>query len=110
MDSIMFIFFVYWGGLLVGKLPSPVSRPETTDGSVSVYLRIFQAVDDPGLFKVLGAHFHFNDVANRDLNEVLAQFARNMGKHLMPVLELGLKHGTGEDGGDLALYFDDFFS
>lgn len=58
--------------------PSFISRTETADGSIPVYLRVFQTVYNPGLLEILSAHLHFYDVADRDLNEMLSQLTGNV--------------------------------
>jgi hypothetical protein len=58
----------------------------------------------------LGAHFHFHDIPDGDLDEVLTQLPRYVGKDLVTILKLRSKHGTGQDRGDLAFDFDNFFS
>ena len=90
--------------------PPFVFGAEATDRGVSVDLGIFQSINDSGLLEVLRAHLHFHDVSNRNLDKVLAQLSGNMSKNLMAILKLRSEHGTGQDRGDLAFDFDNFFS
>src|SRR6188768_1824682 len=51
-----------------------------------------QAERDAGLVEIVWAHLHFDGVAGGDLDEVLAQLARNVGQHDMAVGQLHAKH------------------
>ena len=55
------------------------------------------AVSDPALGQVVRGDLDGDPVSGRDLDEVLAHLARDMGKYLVAVLQLYLVHGSRED-------------
>src|SRR6478736_2510500 len=71
-------------------------------------VHITQAESDPGLVEIVRAHLHFDGVAGGDLDEMLAELARDVGQHDMTVGQLHAKHRSREYGDDLAFDFDRF--
>ena len=55
------------------------------------------AVGDASLAKVIRGNLDRHLVANRDLDEELPHLTRNMGEHLVPVVQLDLVHGGREN-------------
>src|SRR6186997_3043796 len=51
-------------------------------------IHVAQAESDAGLVEIVRAHLHFDGVAGRNLDEVLAELARNVGQHDMAVGQL----------------------
>ena len=59
--------------------------------------RLLVAVGDASLAKVIRGNLDRHLVANRDLDEELPHLARDVGEHLVPVVQLDLVHGGREN-------------
>ena len=58
----------------------------------------------------MSGYLHFYNIPDRNLDKMLTQFTRDMSKDLMSILKFRSEHGTGQDRGNLAFDFDNFFS
>src|ERR1035438_4657076 len=67
------------------------------------------AINDSSAVQVVGTQFHGHAVAGQNTNEVLPHPSRNMGQHLVIVLELDLEHGVGQRLGDHRHYLNRVF-
>lgn len=82
-------------------------RSKAAPWGLAVGIGIAKAIDDAGLFNVMGAHFHFYCIAHCYFNKVFAKLPGNMSENLVAVGEFNPKHGSGEDGDNFAFYFYD---
>jgi hypothetical protein len=82
------------------------SWPETSPGSVPMSIRILNTIGDARLVQIVWTHDHFDSIASRDLDEILAQFSGNMRQNTVPVFKFNPEHGARKHGNDLAVYFD----
>src|ERR1035438_1909498 len=67
------------------------------------------AVDDPSAIQVVGTQLHGHAVTGKNAYVVLAHPSRDMGQHLVIVLELDLEHGVGQRLGDHRHYLNRIF-
>src|SRR5262245_20417210 len=70
---------------------------------------LFEAVVDTALGQVIGRHFDHHAVAGQDPDAILAHLSGSMGDDFMIVVELYAKRGIGQELGDRALEFKQFF-
>jgi hypothetical protein len=64
---------------------------------------------NPTLAQIVRRHFHGNPVTGRDLNEMFAHFARNMGQNLMATGQFDTIHRGRQDLDDRAIYLNQIF-
>ena len=81
------------------------ARAEAASGYGFGGVVVLESVNDARLFDVLRGHFHFNSIAHRELDKVFAEFARNVGKHLMTVEYFHPEHCPGQNCYDFSLDF-----
>src|ERR1035437_1374307 len=70
---------------------------------------LFVAVNDSSAIQVVGTQLHGYAVARQNTNEVLAHSSRDMGQHLVVILELDLEHGIGQGLNDRCHYLNRVF-
>src|ERR1700734_3041297 len=66
-------------------------------------------VNDARFVQVVGRHLDVHFVANRDADEILAHFAGDMGKDLVPVGERDTEHRAGKHLRYVSSQFDWLF-
>jgi hypothetical protein len=72
-------------------------RPVASDRRATIDIGIAESVSDPRLVEVVRAHLHLDEIAGRNLDEVLPQFSRDMGKNGVTVSQFHSKHGPRQD-------------
>lgn len=82
-------------------------RPEPTGKRAGGGL--LQTVNDARLIEVVGRHFHFDPITDRQADEPFAHATRDVGQDLVFVIELDAEHGSGEHGEDPAFEFNRLF-
>src|ERR1035438_5355663 len=84
--------------------------PFSAIGSTArVIENLLVAIHNPPAIQVVGTQLHSYAVAGKNANEVLAHPTRDMGQHLVIVLELDLEHGVGQRLGDHRHYLNRIF-
>jgi hypothetical protein len=64
---------------------------------------------DPTLGEIVGAHVDDNPIPWQETNVVDPHLARDVGEHLMPVIETDFEGSTRERLDDFSLETDEFF-
>ena len=78
-------------------------------GSKKNRLAISEPVNDARLGGVIGRHFHFYSITDRQTNETLAHLSRDMRENEMVVRKRNPKHRSRKHRHDGAFYFDGLF-
>ena len=68
-----------------------------------------ESVNDSSLVDVVRRHLKLHAIASGEANEALAHFPRNMGQHLMLVVQLDPEHGSWQNSNNGAFQLNVLF-